>query len=694
VVVVLVLLYLHLTMGSDHGTSFNNWLLTGGTETEGSFDYYLAILVLYVPFFSFTVYYFTAVRHRLGYLTLISLIPFVLYIKTYTEIKIGYLAPVAMLNIIIYVLNSLKRDAENGIPIVGKRAAAVSSLLLTVVALLLAAVIPKPDSAPLYSYFEKLFMNGNIQLMLDESYSQMSEHSGNADNYDQTKHRRMYTVYARHDDYYKRQTFDLYDFQNDNWYPISDYSTLEYMAEDWGGEKAELNLKALKNAIVLADNYSPGFIQRYFGDSFDYSYDVPDFIENAYVQSHNFGAVYYLSTVRSIGINVRMASDEQIYVTRSGVFRNKQNRHPKDFVYQVISYNTNTAKKSWIDRGYANISVEAETDMLTEMESILSEHNDNYAYTADAFLNELKEARQYKQATNEQLIYNDIAVLANDITKDCTYDYEKAEALEQYFYNNDFVYDLDYIAEDTSPEYFLFTSKRGTCSDFASAYTLMARAVGLTVRYAEGYHSEETEQNGVYAISDSNSHAYPEVYIPNTGWLVYEPTVPVSDNTDFWSFFDKLNFFNLNTMSVDFQLVFWVLVSSVPFALAIMLFVVVLPAVKEWWFCRSLSRKKGVQCLTMAYNGITDRLLKGVLTKPWALTPYELAQQLATLVGCDIEPLALRLEAVLYGGSDGATGDEALAVESYSNVKRAVKLYKKQKRSEELKRIFKREKNK
>ena len=76
-------------------------------------------------------------------------------------------------------------------------------------------------------------------------------------------------------------------------------------------------------------------------------------------------------------------------------------------------------------------------------------------------------------------------------------------------------------------EYFLFEGKTGTCSDFASAYVLMARAVGLTVRYVEGYVPQKLETidgSDLYEIRAENAHAYPEVFIQNVGYVVFEPT--------------------------------------------------------------------------------------------------------------------------------------------------------------------------
>ena len=76
-----------------------------------------------------------------------------------------------------------------------------------------------------------------------------------------------------------------------------------------------------------------------------------------------------------------------------------------------------------------------------------------------------------------------------------------------------------------TPEYFLFESRTGICSDYARAYVLLARAAGLTARYAEGFVPQPSPETvGTYFIYSDNAHAYPEVYIPVAGWTRFEPT--------------------------------------------------------------------------------------------------------------------------------------------------------------------------
>jgi hypothetical protein len=58
---------------------------------------------------------------------------------------------------------------------------------------------------------------------------------------------------------------------------------------------------------------------------------------------------------------------------------------------------------------------------------------------------------------------------------------------------------------------------------------VMARAVGIPARLAAGYSSGEyDEQHGVFMVSRSNGHAWPEVFFPEYGWIEFEPTASES----------------------------------------------------------------------------------------------------------------------------------------------------------------------
>lgn len=70
--------------------------------------------------------------------------------------------------------------------------------------------------------------------------------------------------------------------------------------------------------------------------------------------------------------------------------------------------------------------------------------------------------------------------------------------------------------------YFLNESRRGYCMQFASAGTLMLRAMGIPARYVSGFTADS--KGGVTEVPDSSAHAWVEVYLDGYGWYPVEMT--------------------------------------------------------------------------------------------------------------------------------------------------------------------------
>ncbi len=84
-------------------------------------------------------------------------------------------------------------------------------------------------------------------------------------------------------------------------------------------------------------------------------------------------------------------------------------------------------------------------------------------------------------------------------------------------------------------EYFLFESKEGYCTYFATAGVMLLRAAGVPARYVEGYRFNPYEQtpcldasvtNGERAVYvlDSSAHAWVQIYLDGIGWVDMEMT--------------------------------------------------------------------------------------------------------------------------------------------------------------------------
>lgn len=145
---------------------------------------------------------------------------------------------------------------------------------------------------------------------------------------------------------------------------------------------------------------------------------------------------------------------------------------------------------------------------------------------ASVYFDELEHAEDYRRKTGTYGVSEKLFRLALQITDGCETDLHKAMALESWFGEQGFLYDMAFVPEELTADYFVTESRRGICSDFATAMTLMARAAGLPARYTEGFALTEDirDSNGVYRVTGENAHAYCQVYIEGFGWISFDPT--------------------------------------------------------------------------------------------------------------------------------------------------------------------------
>ncbi|HUG21594.1 transglutaminase domain-containing protein, partial [Piscinibacter sp.] len=105
--------------------------------------------------------------------------------------------------------------------------------------------------------------------------------------------------------------------------------------------------------------------------------------------------------------------------------------------------------------------------------------------------------------------------------------YDAAVALETYL--RTLPYDLTVPAappgEDTV-DYFLFTLQRGYFDYHASALAVMLRSAGIPARVAVGYaiDAEDVKANGTFRIQKNDAYTWVEVFFPQYGWVVFNPT--------------------------------------------------------------------------------------------------------------------------------------------------------------------------
>lgn len=76
---------------------------------------------------------------------------------------------------------------------------------------------------------------------------------------------------------------------------------------------------------------------------------------------------------------------------------------------------------------------------------------------------------------------------------------------------------------------FLFTTRRGFCEHYASAFVTLMRGAGVPARVVTGYQGAELNPvDGFYIVRQSDAHAWAEVWIKNKGWVRVDPTGAVA----------------------------------------------------------------------------------------------------------------------------------------------------------------------
>lgn len=118
--------------------------------------------------------------------------------------------------------------------------------------------------------------------------------------------------------------------------------------------------------------------------------------------------------------------------------------------------------------------------------------------------------------------------LALQLTGDQGTRYDKMRAIQDHFrgYN----YNVQLGPRQGDPIEQFLTEREGFCQQFAGTFALMARSLGIPARVATGFTwgdpvgSDAETGKTTYRITGRQTHAWPEVYFDDLGWVAFEPT--------------------------------------------------------------------------------------------------------------------------------------------------------------------------
>lgn len=630
---------------------FMQWFFSGGQAVSQRTEFMIVFITLFSFFFASAVFYFTRVVYRSAAVVLVSLIPFALAVKSAAYLDWKYPAILAALNLFMFIYYSRQNFLEKA------KAAGGSSFMVyadfAVAAALLAMIIPKPSETPFYDRFEAAvnsfqFGGNGVATVLNGNYT---EYSGNADELLRGESVLLYYVRTNDPVYYKTQVFDKYDPDVRAWRSSENEVTGD---KSWQDKAELLSFEKLSEAIRSAAEEDPEFYEKYpAAGAYEGIAETETF---SVVYTRDFSAIYVLAPLRIKDVSISSIGAKYSCRSDSGEVFTDLYRLPQGRDYTVRYYSEDIFDELK-EAGVCDISFEDYGELLfaASRAAIL---NQNDSGSANEFLREYSRAANYKN-TNATAVSAEIQALADELTKGLEYDWQKAEAIEQYFQNGGFVYSLVYQApaELDTPEYFIFESKTGTCSDFATAYTLLARAAGLAVRYVEGFTTTQGQnpQPGAYYIYSENAHAYPEVYIPGAGWQVYEPTVAsglngggAGDDTE-----------------TDYTAVLLTAaIAVVVFAIFILL-VIFAPKILEGFFRASLWFCGSEKTVRKLYLRHSERLGAKLDVDPLPMTLEEISIATAQKTGISLDPIGKPLGEYCYGGKNITREERKAAYECY-----------------------------
>lgn len=166
-------------------------------------------------------------------------------------------------------------------------------------------------------------------------------------------------------------------------------------------------------------------------------------------------------------------------------------------------------------------SVSSVSELTYELESVVP------LYTSEELRNASTEAPP-EIAARYLSIPEDISPLlaevATSVTAGGATDYDRLILLQDYFQAFDYSLDLGAAAGDPIEQF--LSERRGFCQQFSGTFALMARALNIPSRVAVGFTWGDPVpgQPGVYQITGRHTHAWPEVYFADLGWVAFEPT--------------------------------------------------------------------------------------------------------------------------------------------------------------------------
>ncbi len=232
------------------------------------------------------------------------------------------------------------------------------------------------------------------------------------------------------------------------------------------------------------------------------------------LKTTNIQAGMSLNTSTPNNLNYETLKHEGTQYSFSTLKLNYQSQRWKDFTSQAQNYTYSSLQKvdmTEFRKRIRDYGIRIGLDCYFSDEDILSKRA---SYIKDQFTKVPEELPKR------------VGDLTKKITEGCNTSLEKCEAIKSYLKTYQYTLKPKKIKEGTDlVDSFLFDTREGYCTYFASAMAVMVRTLGIPSRFAQGFVvSTGLNPNSKYEVKSSSAHAWVEVYIEGIGWLNFDPT--------------------------------------------------------------------------------------------------------------------------------------------------------------------------
>lgn len=515
--------------------NYGLWFITPQLALDYNIWYSCGTFMLFSFFMASVIYYFTRVRYRVFMSFLIFMMPFIIYGKEYELMPIPYVVSLLIGYIVLMVYCRQLRGDVNTVIVRKMDLFSSAGVFITVFAVV-ASVCPKPIIHENREGIETLISAEKFTDKLVASLSSLRGSSSGGQFRRVNSSVQLYYAEADEELRLKTRTFTNYDYDLDIWSATEADSDRE-KSFDYTPFQVGPNTGELARAILYAAELDSDFAESYgltglvgkeitvpplhsikLYTAYDSGRAIPVPQDAQSLTDTSYDGKFTLissGTIVGENANVRIGDSFTFSYTEESFFDNATNRELIDAVSRP---------------DYYVLLIDADNILYKEMRD--SEvYSDRYEKAAAAYRTVANERDVYRGA-QYQLEYSDnvrIKELADEITAGLPTEYDKVKALELYFYENGFNYDLEYLkSQGENVENFLFNTKRGVCYEYATAMVMLARSIGIPARYCEGFSMSSKFTNNRlgtnYVITAKDSHGYPELYIKGYGWVSFEPT--------------------------------------------------------------------------------------------------------------------------------------------------------------------------